>query len=188
LLAPQRARTGRKQLLTAGGCAKYSSRFAFITGAAIQIFWESTRNQRNASTAYGSGPAASWLPVRKNIKRLRHLKMGGPTGSSRWWRACALRSKGRSSANAKPDEIACIGFRANARAVMLEKRETSFAPHHHWCDQSTEKTMTDLEQRLAGAHHSTHLQSSADQFTLTKLLWVRDNERKIGRAFATSCP
>jgi len=108
--------------------------------------------------------------------------MGGPNrilsiGGGR----AALRSrKAVHQLNAKPDEIACIGFSGQCTVpVMLDEAGTSFAPPSSGATKRTEKQCTDLEQTFGLAHIiQLTCNPPLTNFTLTKLLWVRDNEPK----------
>jgi len=96
-----------------------------------------------------------------------------------WWQACGTAvKKTLVFANAKPEEIACIGFSGQMHgAVMLDKSGNVIRPAIIWCDQRTEKQSRDLE---AAFGHSNIIQLTCNppltNFTLTKLLWVRDTE------------
>ena len=98
-----------------------------------------------------------------------------------WWRACGVAvKKAVHQLNAKPDEIACIGFSGQMHgAVMLDETGNVIRPAIIWCDQRTEKQSKDLEQAFGLAHIiQLTCNPPLTNFTLTKLLWVRDNEPK----------
>ena len=96
-----------------------------------------------------------------------------------WWRACGIAAKkALGQLNAKPNDIACVGFSGQMHgAVMLDEAGRVIRPAIIWCDQRTEKQSRDLEQSFG---HSRIIQLTCNppltNFTLTKLLWVRDNE------------
>src|SRR5882762_6973902 len=98
-----------------------------------------------------------------------------------WWRACGVAvKKAVHQLNAKLDEIACIGFSGQMHgAVMLDDTGNVIRPAIIWCDQRTEKQCKDLEQTFGLAHIiQLTCNPPLTNFTLTKLLWVRDNEPK----------
>jgi xylulokinase len=96
-----------------------------------------------------------------------------------WWRACGVAvKKAIHRLNAKADDIACVGFSGQMHgAVMLDEAGNVIRSAIIWCDQRTEKQSKDLE-RLFGLSHIIQLTCNPPltNFTLTKLLWVRDNE------------
>jgi len=98
-----------------------------------------------------------------------------------WWRACgAAVKKALQQANAKPDDVACVGFSGQMHgAVMLDESGTVIRPAIIWCDQRTEKQSKELEQSF-GLSRIIQLTCNPPltNFTLTKLLWVRENEPK----------
>ena len=96
-----------------------------------------------------------------------------------WWRACGLAvKKALVSANAKAGEVACVGFSGQMHgAVLLDESGKVIRPAIIWCDQRTEKQSKDLEAAF-GLSNIIQLTCNPPltNFTLTKLLWVRDNE------------
>jgi xylulokinase len=96
-----------------------------------------------------------------------------------WWRACGLavkRALGRSGIQA--DAIACVGFSGQMHgAVLLDGTGEVVRPTLIWCDQRTEKQSRDLSVKF-GAERLIRLTCNPPltNFTLTKLLWVRENE------------
>jgi xylulokinase len=96
-----------------------------------------------------------------------------------WWRACGLAvKKALHQLSAKPGDIACVGFSGQMHgAVMLDESGNAIRPAIIWCDQRTEKQSKYLEQTFGLARI---IQFTCNppltNFTLTKLLWVRDNE------------
>lgn len=76
------------------------------------------------------------------------------------------------------NEIACVGFSGQMHgAVLLDDRDQVVRPALIWCDQRTEPQVQELGD-LFGADRLVHLTCNAalTNFTLTKLLWVRENE------------
>jgi xylulokinase len=96
-----------------------------------------------------------------------------------WWRACGV-SVRKVLANAKlgGEDIACIGFSGQMHgAVMLDDYDRVVRPALIWCDQRTHKQTLDLTQTI-GSERIIRLtcNPALTNFTLTKLLWVRENE------------
>lgn len=96
-----------------------------------------------------------------------------------WWRAsgAAIR-KALSSGKVQSDEIACVGFSGQMHgAVMLDGTGEVVRPALIWCDVRTEKQCLELNQRI-GRDRLIQLtcNPALTNFTLTKLLWVRENE------------
>lgn len=96
-----------------------------------------------------------------------------------WWRACGIavrRALGTAALGA--DQIACVGFSGQMHgAVMLDASDEVVRPALIWCDVRTEKQCRELTQKI-GAEALIHLtcNPALPNFTLTKLLWVRENE------------
>jgi xylulokinase len=98
-----------------------------------------------------------------------------------WWRACgtAVR-KALHSSNLSADEIACIGFSGQMHgAVLLDSGDVVVRNAIIWCDQRTEAQSHELE-KLFGRDALIRLTCNPPltNFTLTKLLWVRETEPK----------
>jgi xylulokinase len=96
-----------------------------------------------------------------------------------WWRAsgAAIR-KALSGGKVQSDEIACVGFSGQMHgAVMLDSAGEVVRPALIWCDVRTEKQCLELNQRI-GRDRLIQLtcNPALTNFTLTKLLWVRENE------------
>lgn len=102
-------------------------------------------------------------------------------GPEDWWRACgvavqrALKSGGVAAA-----DIACVGFSGQMHgAVMLDARNEVVRPALIWCDQRTEREAQWLEGKIGRARLIELTQNPPlTNFTLTKLLWVREHEPK----------
>src|SRR6266850_406 len=96
-----------------------------------------------------------------------------------WWRAsCIAVRKAIASANLGAEEIACVGFSGQMHgAVMLNEQGSVVRPALIWCDVRTEKQCRDLTAKIG---HERLIQLTCNpalaNFTLTKLLWVRENE------------
>jgi xylulokinase len=96
-----------------------------------------------------------------------------------WWRATGVAvRKALSQANLRGDQISCVGFSGQMHgAVMLDAAGVVVRPALIWCDVRTEKQCKELNERI-GAERLIELTSNPalPNFTLTKLLWVRENE------------
>jgi xylulokinase len=82
------------------------------------------------------------------------------------------------NANLTGDDIACIGFSGQMHgAVMLDDKDGVVRPALIWCDVRTEKQCRSLTERV-GAERLIQLTSNPAlaNFTVTKFLWVRENE------------
>lgn len=103
-----------------------------------------------------------------------------------WWAACgeAVRSATR-QADVRPEEIACVGFSGQMHgAVLLDEEDRVIRPAIIWCDQRTEEQAHELADsigvdRLIRATCNPPLTN----FTLTKLLWVRQHEAENWKRF-----
>jgi xylulokinase len=96
-----------------------------------------------------------------------------------WWRACgqAVR-KALASSGLRGASIACVGFSGQMHgAVLLDANDEVVRPALIWCDQRTEAQVEELSN-LFGVDRVIQLTSNPPltNFTLTKLLWVRENE------------
>jgi len=96
-----------------------------------------------------------------------------------WWRAASIAvRKAIASANLSAEEIACVGFSGQMHgAVMLDEQGSVVRPALIWCDVRTEKQCRDLTAKI-GQERLIQLtcNPALANFTLTKLLWVRENE------------
>src|SRR5712692_1822170 len=96
-----------------------------------------------------------------------------------WWRAsCIAVRKAIASANLNAEEIACVGFSGQMHgAVLLDEQGSVVRPALIWCDVRTEKQCRDLTAKI-GQERLIQLtcNPALANFTLTKLLWVRENE------------
>jgi xylulokinase len=96
-----------------------------------------------------------------------------------WWRAAGLAiRKALSQKNLRGDEIACVGFSGQMHgAVMLDDAGKVVRPALIWCDVRTSKQCAELTETI-GAERLIQLtcNPALPNFTLTKLMWVRENE------------
>jgi len=96
-----------------------------------------------------------------------------------WWRAggTAVR-RAMDGAGLNGDAIACVGFSGQMHgAVMLDAQDAVVRPALIWCDVRTEKQCLDFSRKV-GEERLIQLtcNPALPNFTLTKLLWVRENE------------
>ena len=96
-----------------------------------------------------------------------------------WWRACGIAvRKALADAAVSADQIGCVGFSGQMHgAVMLDASDAVVRPALIWCDVRTEKQCRDLTEEI-GAEKLIRLtcNPALPNFTLTKFLWVRENE------------
>jgi len=96
-----------------------------------------------------------------------------------WWRATGIAVRNAlTAANLKPDQIACVGFSGQMHgAVLLDGGGVVVRPALIWCDVRTEKQCADLNQQIGAARIiELTCNPALPNFTLTKLLWVREHE------------
>ena len=96
-----------------------------------------------------------------------------------WWRAAGIAiRKALAQGHLKGDQISCVGFSGQMHgAVMLDASGGVVRPALIWCDVRTEKQCRDLTARM-GADQLIRLtcNPALANFTVTKLLWTRENE------------
>jgi xylulokinase len=96
-----------------------------------------------------------------------------------WWRACGIAVQNAlKNTNITGDQIACVGFSGQMHgAVMLDAADAVVRPALIWCDVRTEKQCRDLTEKI-GAERLIRLtcNPALPNFTVTKFLWVRENE------------
>lgn len=96
-----------------------------------------------------------------------------------WWRAAAVAVRHvLAQANLPREQIACVGFSGQMHgAVMLDASDGVVRPALIWCDVRTEKQCEELREQI-GWERLIELTSNPPlaNFTLTKLLWTRENE------------
>ena len=99
-----------------------------------------------------------------------------------WWRACGIAvRKAQRKSGVPAAEIACVGFSGQMHgAVLLDAAGDVVRPALIWCDQRTEKQSQELSGKF-GRERLIQLTSNPPltNFTLTKLLWVRENEPQL---------
>jgi xylulokinase len=99
-----------------------------------------------------------------------------------WWRACGLAvRKACLKSGVRPDEIVCVGFSGQMHgAVLLDAAGEVVRPALIWCDQRTEKQSRDLAETFSTDRLiQLTCNPPLTNFTLTKLLWVRENEPQL---------
>jgi xylulokinase len=96
-----------------------------------------------------------------------------------WWRACgAAVCEALAKGHLRGDQIACVGLSGQMHgAVLLNDKGRVVRPALIWCDVRTEKQSQDLTAKI-GIDRLIELtcNPALTNFTLTKCLWVRENE------------
>src|SRR5579863_4644350 len=96
-----------------------------------------------------------------------------------WWRAAGVAvRKALAQSGLKSEDIACVGFSGQMHgAVMLDANGDVVRPALIWCDVRTEPQCEELNRKI-GAEKLIQLtcNPALPNFTLTKFLWVRENE------------
>jgi len=96
-----------------------------------------------------------------------------------WWQACgAAVRKALETSAIRADDIECVGFSGQMHgAVLLDGADEVVRPALIWCDQRSEAQSVELE-KLFGRDALIRLTCNPPltNFTLTKFLWVRENE------------
>src|SRR5207237_1241617 len=99
-----------------------------------------------------------------------------------WWRATAEAVRGTlARAEVSAEEIACVGFSGQMHgAVLLDGEGSVLRPALIWCDQRTDAQCRSITERV-GAARLIELTSNPalTNFTLTKMLWVREHEPEL---------
>jgi len=96
-----------------------------------------------------------------------------------WWRACCVAvPKAIQRARVRASDIACVGFSGQMHgAVILDERGKVVRPALIWCDVRTDPQCRDLTEKIGAAQL---IQATCNlalaNFTLTKLMWVREHE------------
>lgn len=103
-----------------------------------------------------------------------------------WWRATteAVRAV-LSHDDVSADEIAGVGFSGQMHgAVLLDEEENVLRPALIWCDQRTDAQVKAITT-LVGAARLIELTANPalTNFTVTKLLWVREHEPELWSRF-----
>ena len=96
-----------------------------------------------------------------------------------WWKACGRAvTQALAKLGAGGQAIGCVGFSGQMHgAVLLDSHDEVVRPALIWCDQRTEAQVQELSD-LFGTERLIQLTCNPPltNFTLTKLLWVRENE------------
>jgi xylulokinase len=96
-----------------------------------------------------------------------------------WWRACGVAvTDALKRGSVRAEQIACIGLSGQMHgAVLLDEQGQVVRPALIWCDVRTEKQAQELTSQI-GAERLRQLtcNPALTNFTLTKCLWVRENE------------
>jgi xylulokinase len=96
-----------------------------------------------------------------------------------WWRACGVAvRKALQGSGLDGSAVGCVGFSGQMHgAVMLDAHDAVVRPALIWCDVRTGKQCADLTRQI-GAEQLIQLtcNPALPNFTLTKFLWVRENE------------
>jgi len=96
-----------------------------------------------------------------------------------WWRACGVAvHKALAQAQLRGDQISCVGLSGQMHgAVLLDEHDRVVRPALIWCDVRTEKQCQELTTQI-GADTLIRLtcNPALTNFTLTKCMWVRENE------------
>jgi len=96
-----------------------------------------------------------------------------------WWRACGIAvRKALVKSKLQPGDIACVGFSGQMHgAVMLDEEDRPVRPALIWCDVRTDEQCRELNEKI-GPEKIIQLtcNPALTNFTLTKFLWVRENE------------
>jgi xylulokinase len=96
-----------------------------------------------------------------------------------WWRASGVAvRKALSSSGVGADEIACVGFSGQMHgAVLLDANDDVVRNAIIWCDQRSEAQSHELDEMFGpGRLIQLTCNPPLTNFTLTKLLWVRETE------------
>jgi xylulokinase len=96
-----------------------------------------------------------------------------------WWRAAGIAIRqALTNGQLRGEQISSVGFSGQMHgAVMLDDRGDVVRPALIWCDLRTDKQCRELTERI-GADHLIRLtcNPALANFTVTKLLWTRENE------------
>src|ERR1700688_3746705 len=96
-----------------------------------------------------------------------------------WWRACGVAvHKALAQGRLRGDQISCVGLSGQMHgAVLLDEQARVVRPALIWCDVRTEKQSRDLTAQIGAARLiELTCNPALTNFTLTKCLWVRENE------------
>jgi xylulokinase len=101
-----------------------------------------------------------------------------------WWKAAGLAINQVLTSAGNPN-VVCVGLAGQMHgAVLLDEDNQVLRPALIWCDQRTQAQCDWLNSKL-GEQRIIELtcNPALTNFTLTKLLWVRDNEPEIWKRF-----
>jgi xylulokinase len=96
-----------------------------------------------------------------------------------WWRAAQLAIAAALQKSGVPArDVVCVGFSGQMHgAVMLDASGNVVRPALIWCDVRTQRQCDELNARIGAARLiQLTCNPALTNFTLTKLLWVRENE------------
>src|ERR1700751_1643074 len=121
---------------------------------------------------------------RSLLRRQGGLKTGPLTGWAEqdpadWWKACQLAVQSAlQAAKVSNDQIACVGLTGQMHgAVLLDGEGTVIRPSIIWCDQRTDEQCRELTDKIGAARLiELTCNPALTNFTLPKLLWVREHE------------
>jgi xylulokinase len=103
-----------------------------------------------------------------------------------WWNAAAgAIRESLAKAQLSGEDVACVGLAGQMHgAVLLDDRDQVLRPAIIWCDQRTQSECEWLE-RTVGRERLVQLtcNPALTNFTLTKLLWVRNQEPHLWQRF-----
>ncbi len=103
-----------------------------------------------------------------------------------WWRACKIAvRKALAESNTSAGDVGCIGLTGQMHgAVLLDADNSVLRPALIWCDQRTAEQCREITEAIgAGRLIELTCNPALTNFTLTKLLWVRDHEPEIWKRF-----
>lgn len=101
-----------------------------------------------------------------------------------WWKATGAAIR-EALAKVPGAKVACVGLAGQMHgAVLLDENNEVLRPALIWCDQRTQEQCDWLNLKI-GQQRIIELtcNPALTNFTLTKLLWVRDNEPQIWKRF-----
>jgi xylulokinase len=96
-----------------------------------------------------------------------------------WWRAAGIAIRSAlAGAKLEGSRIACVGFSGQMHgAVMLDASGNVVRPALIWCDVRTQAQCREINQKIGAAKLiELTCNPALENFTVTKLLWVRENE------------
>jgi xylulokinase len=96
-----------------------------------------------------------------------------------WWRACRVAVRNvLAQGGIRSNQVACVGFSGQMHgAVLLDEQGQVVRPALIWCDVRTEKQAEELTAEIGSARLlQLTCNPALTNFTLTKCLWVRENE------------